>query len=332
MKYPKTTSIDTLLSKKENLTKIDNHKYSENIHLMIFALSVTCFGLNNFHIKVMKLIYLDDFDIFRLGMWRNIWTALFSYFLMNKRGIPVIPFKNLEKNFWFWIRILAQTLSLILLTISLEGLRVGTANCFISMNPVATVILSPLILKERFHIRYAIGIVLCLIGILMMIFNERSSKNLDQKPKELYIVVISIIAGIFNLLTVSISGISSKILLKQNINQENQVFYMGAIAAPIYGVFILRDGVLFYSLDFILHSVLNSIIYALALYFLIIGVRGVDISKTTPINYLSTVILIILGIIFLGEPLFVLDVIGCSIIIGYNIYNSVYPIKWNTNN
>jgi uncharacterized membrane protein len=67
----------------------------------------------------------------------------------------------------------------------------------------------------------------------------------------------------------------------------------------------------------------------MGLYFLALGFKGVDTNKTTPINYLSTDILIILGIIFLGEPLFILDVIGCMIIIGYNIYNSVYPIKWN---
>lgn len=322
-----TTSQDDLSYQRYQLIQKDAKIKSEGFYLTIFSIGVICFGLNNFHIKVLRIYYGSELDIYEFGMWRNIWMAIILYYYMKHESISIIDFNYLKFNFWFYVRILSQGLTLIFLVISFEGLRVGTANCFISMNPAATVIFATFILKEKFYKRYAIGITLCMIGIILLISNEKSSNSADKKPKELNMIFISTIAGIFNLITVSLSSISSKILTNQKINQENQVFYIGLSDAPLYALFIIGKGYLYLNVSFLFQTIINSIFYTLGLFLFILGLKGIAVNKTIPVNFLSTVIVIILGIIFLGEPLFFSDVLGCGIIIGYNIYNSMYPVE-----
>ena len=56
-------------------------------------------------------------------------------------------------------------------------LRVATVQIIGSLNPLLTTYLSILILKEKFYLRYVFGTIICLIGSLFIVLNERKGKN-----------------------------------------------------------------------------------------------------------------------------------------------------------
>ena len=72
---------------------------------------------------------------------------------------------------------------------------------------------------------------------------------------------------------------------------------------------------------------MNGAMWVLFTRLLILSLKGVDLNKTTAIGYITVVTVFILGAIFLGEKIHVTDVIGSLLILGFNVYNSMYPVN-----
>ena len=56
------------------------------------------------------------------------------------------------------------------------------------------------------------------------------------------------------------------------------------------------------------------------------GLKYIDLAKSAPISYTRVIFVIILGYIILGEKIYLTDLFGTSLIIGYMIYNLYFPI------
>jgi len=82
-----------------------------------------------------------------------------------------------------------------------------------------------------------------------------------------------------------------------------------------------------YSLGFVLISGSNAVFFLAATFLIILALQGVDLNKTTPLNYNNLVVSTLLSCVFLGEPLYFTDILGSLIILGYNVFNSLYPVK-----
>ena len=54
--------------------------------------------------------------------------------------------------------------------------------------------------------------------------------------------------------------------------------------------------------------------------------KRIDISKVIIFNYLQIVFDIILSLTFLKEPLFITDLLGFRLILGYLLYNTLNPL------
>lgn len=304
--------------------------YSESFSLILFACSVSIYGISNFQLKYIQIAYGSEYDVFSFALWRNLSLTALIYSLIRYKEIEIIPLERIQNKFWFGVRTMGQFGSLVFFMLSLENLRVGTANCFVSMNPAAVVIISTLLLKEKFHIRYAIGICVCFAGVLLIISNE--SKNikpnqLKQAESNTLGVIFSVFWGTVNLVTIGCMAVASKFLFKENFGHENQCFYIGATNFLSSILICLISGKLHANPRFILDSMLNSILFLAATFLNILAVKGVDLNKTTPLNYISIVMSTFLSYIILSEPLFFTDFLGSFIILGYNIYNSMNPVK-----
>ncbi len=290
--YKKNHLENNKETKEQNV--IDN--YSENMSLLIFCLSTACYGINNFLLKFINYIYGESYDVFSFGFWRAIALILLMKAIMKIKNIEIIPLKIMDNNiiFWLGIRTIGQFASLIFFMGCLENLRVGTANCFVSMNPVAVLIISTFLLNEKFYWRYPIGIGICVIGVFIIILNE-GRNNVIEKDRNRNIL-LGIFWGILNLISVAMLSVSSKILNKAKIENENQCYYIGVTNAICFFIFLLLNGKFNYSFSFILVSTSNSIIFLTATYLLILSLVGVDLNKTTPLNYLSIVVSTFLSI------------------------------------
>lgn len=301
--------------------------YSEDASLLLYALAMIFYGISNFQLKHIKCIFGESYDIFSFGIWRMIAFTLLINGIMKFKKIEVIPLNGLDKNILFWlgVRTIGQCASFIFFMGSILNLRVSTANCFVSMNPAAVLIISTFFLNEKFHIRYPIGIGICLIGVFIIIFNELNNEEIEKNDD------VNILLGIFwgslNLFTVAMLSVSSKILNKAKIGHENQCYYIGISNGICFFILTIFNCKLNYSFSFILVSAMNSVIFLAATFVTILALHGVDLNKTTPINYTTIVVSTILSVIIIGEPLFFTDVLGSLVILGYNIYNALFPIK-----
>jgi len=302
---------------------------SENLSLILYTISILCYGVANFHIKYIQFNYRENFELFSFVMWRNLFFSLITYGVIRYNNIKIDDVRTLSTNsqFWLGIRTSFQFLSLIFTIACLENLRVGTANSFISMNPAVVLILSTFLLKERFHWRYPLGILICFLGVLMIVFNDRKPAN-QNKVEMNGNVFVGVVFGILSLVSVAFICVASKILNSANMIHENQCLYI-AVSNLLFGLlFTIFIGKFSFSIGYQSSMIFNSTIYFFATYLLIKSLQGVDLIKTTSLNYISTVVSTLLAIIFLDENVFFTDFIGSLIILGFNIYNSIYPVQF----
>jgi len=315
-------------SSNNNQNTKDNF-YSENTSLLLYILSMAFYGMNNFHLKYIQFLFKENYDIFSFGIWRMITFTLVIKAIINYKKVEIVPLNKMKKNtlIWLGVRSFGQFLSLLFFMRSLEDLRVGTANCFVSMNPAAILIISSILLKEKFHWRYPLGIGICFIGVLIIISNEINNSQIEIGNNNTTNIFLGIFWGSLNLVMVALLSVSSKLLNEVNIGQENQCYYIGVSNVLCFAISIIFKGKLKFSPLFILISASNSIILLTATFLIITALQGVDLNKTTALNYFVIVVSTFLSIVFLGEPLYFTDVLGSLIILGYNIYNSLNPIK-----
>ncbi len=311
--------------------------FSESMSLILFTASVSFYGAGNFHMKYIQMSNPSEYDMFSFIFWRNLVFVSIVYMLIRNKNIEILDARKLSKNsqMWLCVRSFGQFLALIFTLCSLEKLRVSTANTFISMYPAVVILLSTFLLKERFHWRYPIGVVVCFFGVLLMISNEiKPKQSLSGKAGEQQVdstsnTLIGLFWGFCNLFCVASLAVSTKALNNDNFNQENICLYVGAnnlICTSIVIVFIKMH--FSYGFYFVMSSVFNAIMYFFATYFYIVSLKRVDLLKTTSLIYVQTIVSAFLGVIFLGESLYFTDILGSLIILGLNIYNVLYPVKF----
>lgn len=78
-------------------------------------------------------------------------------------------------------------------------------------------------------------------------------------------------------------------------------------------------------IKYILYVMTNAPIFYLANYYNAEALKYISINKLNPITYLSIVFVFILGYFLLGENIYLTDVIGSIIIIGFQLYNIYVP-------
>ena len=70
----------------------------------------------------------------------------------------------------------------------------------------------------------------------------------------------------------------------------------------------------------------NGFLFYLANYCTSVCYKYLDISKYIPVTYLNIVFTFLLSVFILGEPLFLTDLLGALLIIGFQFWNISNPI------
>lgn len=197
------------------------------------------FGVGNFLVKFCK-VFIGEVDSISFTFWRTAVLIPIAYYNMKSKNEEIIKFQNLNNKAWFIIRCFANYCSLITFILSLSYIRLSTANCIIQMNPVLTVFLSIVILKEKFYPRYAIGVLVGFIGSFMIISYDKSSHN--SISINLSDNNFDIFCGVFfaalAMIGISFLVVINKIILKEKIYGNNQIFYIG-ITNTIFSLIII---------------------------------------------------------------------------------------------
>ena len=139
-------------------------------------------------------------------------------------------------------------------------------------------------------------------------------------------VIIGILYAIGNIILFSLSMVGQKVLTKEGMDCDLQNYYFGLYnSVPALIVLIFTGDIFSLNILYCLYVSSNGLIFYLANYLTTICLKNIAVSKFQPITYLGIVFTFILSAIILGEPIFFTDIIGATIIIGFQYYNFQYP-------
>jgi drug/metabolite transporter (DMT)-like permease len=334
----------------ENDLKKESHKARRSI--MLFLLSAITLGFNTFHIKLTSKLFPQSFSPNSFMAWRSVCVFVVSIVLIRQLGITVKPIREINNKFWFFQRTLGNYFSFYFFISCMLYLRASTASCFNSMYPPVVLIFSIFILKEKFHTRYLIGLLLCICGAFLIILNERpkhghpitisdntymgdnvplnSTADTAAAPSE-QLDYLSLVKGTsfgcVHVLIVSLNIIANKIVGKE-LSHVEQCYYLG-ISNIIMGVSstLFAANVENFNPFYFFFAFLNGFIFYIATYLMNESFKGMELSKLTPMSYLNTLTVFFLGVLFLNESFNSTDILGSLCIISFNLFNALNPIK-----
>ena len=280
--------------------------------------------IQGLQLKSFFSLYSSIYDLNSLVFWRHSGIALASYLIMKYKKINLKYPYEIQHRIWFYIRNVGIYICISTWMKALSIFRLSTCQILSGLNPLMTIIYSIVFLKEKFHTIYAIGIVICFTGALIIILNERKIEvnfDKDNSTKNIFIGIFSIIINV-NLF--ALGNVGQKFLCNEHLTPEEQTFYFGFYSIIISCFFCLINTKFgFNNIFYCLYAFLNGLIFFLVNYLTSISFQYIDISKLQPVNYLSSILIILSGTIIFGEKLFFSDILGAAMIIGFIIYNGM---------
>jgi len=211
--------------------------------------------------------------------------------------------------------------------------RAATVASIGSMSPVVVIFFGVVLLKDKFHSRYIIGLVICFIGTIMIISNESSnspssSDSLSEKDdSNATNMILGSFFGLIHVISIGVMVIGAKILTLDKMHLHVQVYFVGITNTICAIIQCILTGTFSFTIPFFLFSLTNGTLFYLASYFLVESCKFVEVSKTSALPYLGTLTVFFLGVVILGEPLFFTDIVGSALILSYNIYSAKYPVS-----
>ena len=89
----------------------------------------------------------------------------------------IISLHEVPNKTWFIIHTFGIYFNFLFYIISLLYLHISTTSCLGAANPFVVMVLSVVVLKKIFYMRYLIGLVVCFIGTVMLMLNKKISSS-----------------------------------------------------------------------------------------------------------------------------------------------------------
>ena len=315
-------SVDSSALNDEQLAiKRKNERYAT----IIGIISQFVWAINSIQLKTYNQFFPKDFSNNSLVFWRSLPIWVLGYLFCRQKNIRIKPLSAIKHKFWFISRSFGNYISIYLWIKILSYFRVSTGQVIAGCFPIIVIILSIIVLHEKFYFRYIIGILSCIIGSAIIVLNEKNPGASKIKLND------NIYAGLFfamcHLSVNGFSGLGQKILCKENLSPDEQNYYLGmynTLPALFFCIIEMHFG--FGSILYILYAISNGLfVFYLGNYLQTQALEYMAVSKFMPITYMCTVFVFILGSIILGDKVFLTDILGAAIIIGFQLYNFYYP-------
>ena len=306
---------DLLLLKRKN----------ENFAIIIGILSQFVWAINSIQLKTYKKFFPNDFSNNSLVFWRSLPIWVLGYFFCLHKNMQIKPISSIKHKFWFFMRSLGNYAIIFLWIKILNYLRVSTAQVISGCFPILVILLSIIILHEKFYFRYILGVLICIIGSAIIIMNEKNPEAAKTQINSN--IFLGVFFAICHLFFYALNNLGQKILCKENLGADEQNYYLGmynTLPALIFCIIERHFG--FNSILYILYAISNGLfLFYLGNYLQTKAFEYIAVSKFMPITYMNTVFVFILGFVLLHEKVFISDILGAGIIIGFQLYNFYYP-------
>ncbi len=300
---------------------------------MLLGLIGTFFlSLNCFYAKVILKSYPEDFDsiefLFMRGLSIVLYGIIHTYYTKQK----IIPINELPLKFWFLIRANANFFYNAFSISALWYLRASTVQIIILLSPLLVLVLSHFLLKEPLYMRYLIGGIMCVGGSMIIILNEKKSPNKSNNDKEnsnnssTLGILIGVVLSLVSVIFYAIINIASKILASHRVSLNNQMIYIGGANMMYSIIYIIFKRKICLKPGYLLMCIFHGSFFYIYYICYNRALQLAQVNKIVIITYLQIVFVFILANIFLGEGIYITDILGTLIMMSYMVYNVLNPI------
>lgn len=317
---------DLISERSSNMddAKLLEKRKNERFAYILGMFTQALWALNGVQIKTFRRYFPDNYSDNSCLFWRMFIVTVLGYFICKYRRIHIQSLSEQKHLKWFLLRNATAFIFITCWIKMYSYFRVSTISVVCGSGPLVIIILSVFLLGEKFYIRYITGVFLCILGSSVIIFNDKNPESKSQILNDN--VFVGILYAISNISLYSLSMVGQKVLTKEKMDIDLQNYYFGLYnSVPSLVVYIFSGEIFSINIYYCLYVTTNGLIFYLANYLTTICLRNIAISKFQPITYLGIVFTFILSAIILSEPIFFTDLIGATIIIGFQYYNFEYP-------
>ena len=316
-----------LISIKDSLLNSEllrEKKKKENYGIFMAILAHFILAINQLQLKTYAKWFKKEYTQNNLLFYRSFSSFAFSLILIKKKNQVIPKWSEINNKFWFVCRECGAYIILLFYLEMTTYFRVSTCQCIYGCHPIIVLLLSIVIINENFYWRYVIGMILSFIGSIIILLNEVNPEQRKQSDNKSIFGGCLYSAGY--LVTLCLSKFAQKILCKDHMTPEVQTYFLGLFTMIQAFFFLLFNFNLGLNIYYILYCLSNGIVFSLLNMANIEAMNNIAISKFLPLTYFGTVFIFILGWIVLGERVYISDIFGSLLIIGFQIYNALFPI------
>jgi len=228
-----------------------------------------------------------------------------SFYISRSKSIK---FKKVSWKYLVSIGIIGGSVAFWLFFQGLRATTAGRAAFLHKTLPIYALILGFIFLKEKITKKQLIAMGVMLIGLFLMEFSKISSQI---RMGDLMILGATILWAVENTL-------AKKAMLKKESNWVvtfSRMFFGSIILFAI--IFIMGKSDLLWSLTSqqLIYIFISGIFLFLYVFTWYLGLKYINLSKASTILLIAPVISLILGVIWLGEQIFALQLVGSTLIL-----------------
>ena len=314
---------------------------------MLLALIATFFlSLNCFYAKVILKTYPNDFDSIEFLFMRGLSIIIYGLFQTYYSKQKLLSIKELPLRFWFLLRANSNFFYNAFSISALWYLRASTVQIIILLSPLLVLVISHYLLKEPLYWRYLVGGIMCIGGSMIIILNEKKSSN-NKSSEDIeennnqsdnnenttngWGVILGVFLSGISILFYAIINISSKILASHRVSLNNQMIYIGGANVLYSLIYIIIKRKICLKMGYLLMCFFHGFFFYIYYICYNRSLQLAQVNKIVIITYLQIVFVFMLGNIFLGEGIYITDIIGTILMMSYMIYNVLNPIRIHSN-
>ena len=311
----------------ENLsTSSMGSKFKNNFKIGIFwaFLAYFLFAVNLLNCKSINKWY-PQLNPLGFMMYRSFTIYFISQIFLTRSEEPLLSAFNLKLRKLFFTRVSMNFLGFYSLILLLNYFRIVTVSLITSTQAVFVNIISHFILNSKLHFRYFAGFIVCFIGTYLVVSKDKLAESETKNSNKL----VGFLLAIFHVLCVAYMLVINKIVLNENIS-NNLIFAWVGITnglCGLVGVLLTGNYNNLFNISYVFWSLINGSIFYSAHLCLNLSFANLSPNSTTAVSYTQPVYSAILGFAMFGEHLYWTDGLGFVLILTYNLYHVMVPIK-----
>lgn len=315
----------------EKIESVKSFFKRERLGFIYCLLAQFLWTSNSVYVKFITQYYKPIFKNKTFLFPRGLLIIIISYFLGKHFDGKIYKLSEFSPQIkkCLLIRANVSFFGMSFWLVAVYYLRITTCQIISTLGPIVQIFFGVIFLHEKYYSRYTLGVIAGIIGSCIIVLNESklANNNKTDSNSSLSDVFIGLISILANIALSGVIGVVNKIMAVQKISLYTQLFYFGIFHSAYSFLWMLFTMDFNYTLPYFIMCASHACLFFGGNYFNYLGLKLIDLSKTSVIQYTKIVFVFLLGTILLNEKIFFSDIVGSAIIVSFMIYHVMNPIK-----